>query len=149
MKSTIMVCVVALMALTLQAQDMGSKAEAVQKAIAGMEQQWATGSKDANADAVAPLLADGLINTDSDGTVHDKAQTLDRLKKAKWQTNEISDMKVAVFGNTAIATGNWQGKGTGADGKAVDANERWTDTWVKMANGKWQCVATQSSPAKM
>jgi len=26
---------------------------------------------------------------------------------------------------------------------------RWTDTWVKMPNGKWQCVATQASPLKM
>jgi hypothetical protein len=31
----------------------------------------------------------------------------------------------------------------------MDVNERFTDTWVKMPGGKWQCVASQSSPVKM
>jgi ketosteroid isomerase-like protein len=147
MKKVVMFCIVAMMALTIQAKEQGNTASGVEKAVTGMEQEWAAASKAGNADAVAPMLADGFINTDSDGTVHDKAETLARFKTATWETNEISDVKVAVFGNTAIATGDWRGKGT-SQGKAVDAHERWTDTWVKMANGKWQCVASQSAPMK-
>ena len=26
--------------------------------------------------------------------------------------------------------------------------KRWADTWVKAANGKWQCVASASAPMK-
>ena len=58
------------------------------------------------------------------------------------------DEKVAVFGDTAIATGEFKGKGTGASGKVSD-NHRYTDVWVKMPNGKWQCVSSQDSPVKM
>jgi ketosteroid isomerase-like protein len=57
-------------------------------------------------------------------------------------------VKVNVFGGTAIATGVFKGKGTDADGKSFDVNERFTDTWVKMPDGKWQCVASQSSTTK-
>jgi len=30
--------------------------------------------------------------------------------------------------------------------KPFDETARWTDTWVKMPSGKWQCVADQDSP---
>ena len=102
-----------------------------------------------NPDGVAPLLADNITNLMSDGTTVDKAQTLAMTKGSKWEVNEISDVKVTVFGNTAIATGAWRGKGTSSDGKAIDTHERWVDTWMKMPGGKWQCIATASAPAKM
>src|SRR5208282_5709467 len=53
------------------------------------------------------------------------------------------------FVSTDIATGNWVGKGSDENGKPVDAHERWTDTWMKMSNGKWQCVASHASTIKM
>jgi hypothetical protein len=43
----------------------------------------------------------------------------------------------------------FKGKGTDEKGKPLDLNERWTDTWVKMPSGKWQCVASQASSIKM
>jgi ketosteroid isomerase-like protein len=52
---------------------------------------------------------------------------------------------VVGHGNTAIATGVWTGKGTDDKGKAVDTKERWSDTWMRMPNGKWQCVASTSA----
>jgi ketosteroid isomerase-like protein len=56
---------------------------------------------------------------------------------------------VTVFGDTGIATGLRVGKGTDEKGKPFDVRVRWTDTWIKMPNGKWQCVATQSTRVKM
>jgi DNA alkylation repair enzyme len=43
----------------------------------------------------------------------------------------------------------FKGKGTDPSGKPLDENERWTDTWVKMPNGKWQCAASHASTVKM
>ena len=45
-----------------------------------------------------------------------------------------------------MVTGSWTGKGTDGAGKAIDAKERWADTWVKTGNGKWQCIASASAP---
>lgn len=138
----------ALLAMTVAAQAQMSKNTEVQEAVTKLEQQWAVDAKASNADALAPILAENFINMDSDGSVHGKAETLSRMKDAKWQVNEVSDVKVTVFGTTAIATGAWQGKGTSGDGKAVDAHERWVDTWMKIPGNKWQCVASASTPAK-
>ena len=134
--------------VAVQAKDdkMGGGTE---KAIAALEQQWVDAAKANNTDALAPLLSDKFVNTDSDGKVTGKAETLANAKASKMETDQISDVKVTVFENTAIATGDWVGKGTDSKGKPVDTRERWTDTWMKMSNGKWQCVASHSSTIKM
>jgi ketosteroid isomerase-like protein len=120
-----------------------------EKAVTALEQQWLQGQKTNNPDLVAPLLADKIVVTQADGSVQDKAGTLAVYKKTKWDSAEYTDVKATVFGDTAIATGGFKGKGTDATGKPFDNNERWTDTWVKMAGGKWQCVASHASPTKM
>lgn len=70
-------------------------------------------------------------------------------KTRKYSSAEYEDVKVTVFGDTAIATGGFKGKGTDASGKPFDEHARWRDTWVKMPRGKWQCVANQDSLVKM
>jgi len=124
----------------------GNKASVSQELIA-LEIRWTEEAKKGNADGVAPLLWADYVTTDADSSVHNKAETLARIKTAKWEINEISDLKVTAFGNAAVVTGTWHGKGT-EGGKSVDAHERWTDTWIRMPNGKWQCVASHSSPMK-
>jgi ketosteroid isomerase-like protein len=126
-----------------------NKSGDVQQAIAGLEQTWLQSQKTNNADLIAPHLADKIVATSSEGKVTDKAATLSVAKGTKWASAEYTDVKVSVFGDTAIATGGFKGKGTDPSGKALDVTERWTDTWVKMPNGQWQCVATQGTPVKM
>ena len=112
----------------------------VEKAIADLEQKWAEAQKDGKPDVVDPLLADRFVNTDTDAKVSGKKDLLANLKGGKWEHNAISDVKVTVFGHVAIATGAWAGKGVDGDGTKVDRHERWTDTWVRMRGGLWQCV---------
>jgi len=120
----------------------------VAASITHLEQAWADAQKAGDAANVAPLLADNFINTDVDGNLSGKSELLSNLKGGKWEQNEISDVKVSVYGDTAIATGAWAGKGVDGDGTKVDRRERWTDTWVKMKDRKWQCVASQQTPVK-
>jgi len=120
-----------------------------EKAVAALEQQWLQSQKANNPDLVAPLLADKFIMTGVDGKVTGKAESLATAKATKYDSVDYDNVKVTVFGNTAIATGGFKAKGTDPSGKPLDAHERWTDTWVKMPNGQWQCVASHSSPVKM
>src|SRR6266480_2766018 len=126
----------------------GKATGTVAQSLMDMENQWAKASKAGNADALAPMLADDFVALDSDGSMRTKSEALARMKKAKWVTNEIGDMKVMVHGDAAVVTGSWTGKGTDAEGKPIDAKERWADTWVKMSNSKWQCVVSASAPIK-
>jgi ketosteroid isomerase-like protein len=120
----------------------------VEKAISDLEYKWAAAQKDGKPDVVGPLLADRFVNTDTDGKVSGKDALLAGLKGGQWEQNAISDVKVIVFGHVAIATGAWAGKGVEGDGTKVDRHERWTDTWVRMPDGLWQCVASQQTATK-
>lgn len=148
MKRLLVVSVLLAIAVSMGAAKDKPKAKSggdVSQTISSLENQWAADSKAGNADAISAILADDAITIDSDGTSHSKTEVVDRVKKAKWETNELSDIKVIGHGNTAIATGVWTGKGTDDKGKAVDTKERWADTWMRMPNGKWQCVASSSA----
>jgi ketosteroid isomerase-like protein len=145
MKRTWMWCLIGLFLL-------GSAAWAqdkTEKAVAALEQQWLQSQKTNNPDLVAPLLADKFTSTGSDGKVAGKAETLATAKATKYDSVDYEDVKVTAFGDTAIATGGFKGKGTDASGKPLDVHERWTDTWVKMPNGQWQCVASHVWTVKM
>ena len=149
MKRTWLWCLIGLLSLGSAAWSQAQTTGATEKAVAALEEQWLQAQKTNNPDLEAPLLADKFVNTQSDGKVMNKAESLADAKATKYVSAEYEDVKVTVFGNTAIATGGFKAKGTDASGKPMDIHERWTDTWVKMPNGKWQCVATHGSTIKM
>ena len=126
-----------------------SQSGATEKAVEALEQQWLKSQQTNNADLIVPLLADKFLETGSDGKLMDKPAAIAMSKAMKYTSAEYEDVKVTVFGNTAIATGGFKGKGTDSSGKAFDSHERWTDTWVKMPSGHWQCVASQATPVTM
>ena len=120
-----------------------------EEAVTAAEHQWLKSQQTNNVEVLASLLADKVVETTEEGKVHaGKDAVLAAAKSNKWSSAEYTDLKVTVFGDTAIATGTFAGRGTDAAGKPIDARVRFTDTWV-MANGKWLCVATQDSPLKM
>ena len=126
-----------------------SSNSSTEKAVAALEQKWLQSQQTNNPDLLEPLLADNFVETTSTGTVTtSKAAALAQAKSTKWTNVEYSDLKVIVFGNTAVAIGGFRGKGTDASGKALDENDRFTDTWMKMPNGKWQCIASQDTSVK-
>lgn len=145
MKNRLGWCSLALVLLASAAWAQGG----TEKTVADLEQKWLQSQQTNNPDLVAPLLADKFIETSADGKVMDKAGALAMAKAMKYSSAEYTDVKVTAFGNTAIATGGFKGKGTDASGKPFDGNERWTDTWMKMSDGKWQCIATQATSVKM
>jgi ketosteroid isomerase-like protein len=128
---------------SLQAQT-GSDSE---KAVLMLEYQWLQSDKTNDPDLAAPMLADKYVSTGSDGKLADKAETVAQAKGRKYSSAEYEDIKTMAFGDTVIVTGGYKGKGTEA-GKPFAEHFRWTDTWVKMPGGKWQCVATQYTEIK-
>ena len=120
-----------------------------ENAIKALEHKWVEAQRVSNPDPLKSLLADKFVNTASDGSVTGKPETLVSTKATKWDNAADEGVRELVFGNTAIATGVFRGKGTDDKGKHFEANEHWTDTWVKMPSGQWQCVASHASTIKM
>jgi ketosteroid isomerase-like protein len=148
MKRAWIPCLIALLSIGSAAWSQAQTTGATEKTVAALEKQWMQSQKTNNPDLVAPLVADKFIGTGADGKLTDRAQLLADAKASKYDSMEYEDVKVTVFGNTAIATGGSRAKGTDEAGKPMDTHVRWTDTWVKMPNGKWQCVASHVSPIK-
>jgi ketosteroid isomerase-like protein len=149
MKRTWGMCLFGLLSLlsiaSVQAQQAAGGTE---KAIAALEDQWLKSQKTNNPDLTAPLLADKYVYTSEDGKVMNKAQSLADAKATKYTFADYENVQVTVFGNTAVAIGGGKFKGTDSSGKPMESHDRFTDTWVKMPDGKWQCVATHASPIK-
>ena len=125
-------------------------AGADEQAVAAAEHQWLKSQQTNSVELLAPLLADKVVETTEEGKVlAGKDAVLADAKSDTWSSAEYTDLKVTVFGHTAIATGTFIGKGKDAAGKPLDVRVRFTDTWVKMANGKWLCVATHDSLLKI
>jgi uncharacterized protein (TIGR02246 family) len=149
MKRTWILFLAGLFSLGIITRSQAQSTGGTEKAVAALEQQWLESQKTNNPDLVAPLLADKFVSTGSDGKVQTKAESLATAKATKYEGGAYEDVKVTVFGDSAIATGVFKAKGTDPSGKPLDVNERWTDTWVKMPNGKWQCVASHQSQIKL
>jgi ketosteroid isomerase-like protein len=149
MKNKIALCLAGVISLTFAAITQALPADgSAEKAVAAVEEQWTQSERTNNPDLLAPLLANKLIYIDTDGSISNRAKVLADSKAAKYTSVDIQDFHVTVHGQTVIATMVFKGKGTDAKGKPMDINARWADTWVKMPDGKWQCVLSQGSDLK-
>ena len=79
------------------------------------------------------------------GQMSDKSQKVNNFKtgRTKITSNEVSDMKVRVYGNTAVITGKADVAGTMA-GKDTKGQIMFTRVYVKKG-GSWQSVAFQQT----
>jgi ketosteroid isomerase-like protein len=119
-----------------------------EKAVAAAEEQWTQSERTNNVDLSAPLLADKFIFINTDGSISNRTQYLTDSKATKYVSVDIAEFRVTVSGHTAVATMVFKSKGSFSNGKPMDINARWADTWVKMPDGKWQCVLSQGSELK-
>jgi ketosteroid isomerase-like protein len=131
----------------LMLSGLAAKANTAEEAVIAAENQITKAQQTNNVELQAPLLADKYVSTDQDGTVIvGKEANLADAKLATYSSMELTDLKVTMFGDTAIATGTFADKGT-YKGKPFNHRGRFTDTWVRL-NGKWLCVATHASLIK-
>jgi len=66
---------------------------------------------------------------------------------AEWISMDVDEIHARVFGSTAIASGLLSAQGKQADGTVFSAKVRFLAALVQH-DGKWQLVATQSTPIK-
>ena len=118
-------------------------------AVMSVEETWLESERSNNTDLLAPLLADNVVDTTTEGKLlTGKAAVIADAKSVKWSAAEYRNIQVAVHGQTAIVTAIFKGKGTSTAGKPVNVLEQFTDVWVKTPAGSWQCVATHGTLIK-
>jgi hypothetical protein len=130
------------------AQNSKSGSSADSAKLVALERLWNQAQVIRDANGVASMIGDKFVNTEWDGAVTDRGRFLADFADPKFQPSimSIDDVKVEMYANTGIVTGNYHTKGT-YGGKPYEHFGRFTDTWV-FQDGKWLCVASHTSLLK-
>jgi len=149
MKSILAVAVLTITTTSLgfaQARDKSNKQSGnVEQSLMHIEQEMDDAVVKGDTSASERYLSDNCVITDPGGIVMDKTRSISDLKSGdlKIESSKLEDMKVQVYGNTAVVTYGTTDKGT-YKGKDISGKYRWTDVFVKR-NGRWQIVADQAT----
>ena len=120
-----------------------------ERAVEAMEQKWMQAQSANNVALEATYLADTIVLVDWDGgKVRNKDQYIAEEKVTTYTHVSMDNLSVHAYGTAAVASYVYNFKGTGAGSKPFDMRVHYTDTWVKMPDGKRQCVASVGSPLK-
>ena len=145
MRSMITGCVL-LVAIGLAAsvQDQRAHRDDVER-ILSLENAWNQAESRHDSHALSLLVAETFQYTDSDGNFMNKRQWLDSIKNEVDQYALLANrgMKVDVYGDAAVVTGEYREKVT-SKGKTILYAGRFTDTWIKQS-GEWKCAASQET----
>ena len=114
--------------------------------IIALESAWDQAEQNKDSSALANLLADNLVYVDYDGSISTKQQFLAQVKTADVAGEQINNEGVTVHlyaNNVAVSTGIYRDKGI-EKGKPFSRRGRFTNVWLHQ-NGKWECIASQST----
>lgn len=114
--------------------------------IIALESAWDQAEQNKDAAALANLLADNIVYVDYDGSISTKQQFLAEVKSPDVTGEQINNEGVTVHlygNNVAVSTGIYRDKGM-EKGKPFSRRGRFTNVWLNQ-NGKWECIASQST----
>src|SRR5579875_1539598 len=117
----------------------------VRKQIEALEQEWRNAEVNNNVSEMGKLLADDYIGISANGTVQTKSETLDARKAGtvKIQSLNITDLKVRIYGDTAVVTS--KAALVGENGESdISGNYRYTRVYTKRL-GRWKIVSFEAS----
>lgn len=134
-----------LIVMILTAVIANAQAGKVEQEILKLEQQWEDALIKADVAVLEKLYADGIIYTHTNAATDDKASYIAKIKSgaSKYQSIKRDDIKVRVFGDTAIVTCHWLVHSFGG-GKEHHTDARYIHVYVKQ-KGKWLMAAHQST----
>jgi ketosteroid isomerase-like protein len=137
---------VAFAVVAVTAASARGQAGGVEDQLKKMEQDRAVAVVKGDVKTLEGLTADDYVLINANGQVSDKATTMNDIKTGniKLSSNDVSDLKVRVYGDTAVVTGKSNAKGT-IRGRELKGPVMFTRVYVKK-NGKWQSVAFQQTP---
>ncbi len=118
---------------------------AIHKEIEALEQKWRDAIISNNVSEMDHLLADDYIGISANGTVETKAQAL-ALRKAgtvRITKLDLNDLKVRVYGDTAVVTSQAELAGTNGQSD-ISGDYRYTRVYNKRL-GQWKIVSFEAS----
>ena len=131
--------------ICLSGQTKSARKDSAEQILIQMELDWSDADVKKDAVTLNRILAEDWMGIDFEGTVMTKANVMRDLKSnaTATESTELREIKVRIFGNTALVSGTEveksQYKGKDSSGAYV-----WTDVFVQR-DGRWQAVSSQST----
>lgn len=96
-------------------------------------------------EAFERLLHPEYVIVQPGGVIEGKEETMASLRAGGrfWEIAQSDDMVVRLYGNVAVVTGRWRGKGVN-NGEPFDYSARFLSVWIREA-GVWRNLAAQST----
>lgn len=119
--------------------------KSIHKKIEALEMQWRDALVNNNVRLMDHLLADDYLGVSANGTVETKSEEIaqSRAGTLRIQSLNLSDIKVRVFGNTAVVTS--RAELTGMNGQSdISGNYRYTRVYNKRF-GQWKIISFEAS----
>ncbi len=131
-----------LLALSISGFAQGNK---VEQAVLKLETEWVDALVKADAAALEKLYSETLTYTHSSGSTDTKTEYITNLKagKTKYESLVREDVKVRVFGNTALHTSKTNIKLI-SNGQPSAFAVKMLHVWVKEGSS-WRMVAHQTT----
>jgi len=110
-----------------------------------LERDWDAAFHRKDAAFIEPILADEFIATYDDGSRADKARelTLAATSNEQIESSALDDFTVKIYGDTAVVWFTLHLVGP-SQGRRLELTLRYLDVFV-LREGRWQCVASQST----
>ena len=117
----------------------------VEDRVLKVELQWENALTQSDTAALEKIYDDSLVYTHSSGKVDTKSTYISAIKSGstKYESMKRDDIKVTVYGQTAVVTCHWDVH-IAAQGKKIDMNARYLHVYVEQGDG-WKLVAHQST----
>ncbi len=146
MKAAIGLCAMLCLCAALGIAQQQVKPRGEEGRIIALESAWDQAEQNRDVNALVNLLADNLVYVDYDGSLSNKQQFLASIKSGDITGEQINNEGVSVHlynNNVAVSTGIYRDKGI-EKGKPFQRRGRFTNVWLNQ-NGKWECIASQST----
>jgi peptidylprolyl isomerase len=122
-------------------------ANRVQEQLKKLEEEWATAFIKRDAAALGRILADDYYIIDPNGSVGNKAQTIEDITSGGtvFEAIKYDNLNVRVYGTFAIVTGG-EAVTVRSDDQSSTVTFRFTDVFA-LRSGRWQAVSSQLTPS--
>lgn len=130
---------------SLRAMPRAEKHE-VRHQIEKLEDAWRNAVLHGNFSAMDGLLADDYMAITPSGILQSKEQALAALRSGamKFNSLELSDRKIRLYGTTALVISRAEVKGAGPEGE-MSGSYRYTRVYVRDSRGVWRIVSFEAN----
>lgn len=124
------------------------QSDTVEQTLMKIERELGDALIQGNSPLLEIYLAETFVFTSPNGNILSKTQVIGDVKigSLKMESSKREDMKVQIYGNTAVVTYSSTDKGA-FKGKDISGQYRWTDVFENR-NGQWQLVSQQGTPIR-